>query len=388
MAANLGESKDSFRLGTTQLAASMLGVGLDVLIQRESKRRRRLQLITASALVFSGLMGATALTAIDARNDAQDSRSQAEGLVEYMITDLKEKLEPLGKLDILDSVGDEAVKYYDTHNIKDLSDESLIRQASARHILGQVALDSGNLAKARHEIETAANLTAEVLKRNPQDSEAIYSHAQSEYWVGKTYFDQKDYPTTLIHWSRYNDLAQTNFLKNQSKFEWRLEAGYGENNLGILEFQLGNFDQALFRYKNAIKLHEDTASMFPKKPIIHLQKANALSGAAQTALILGDIETALLFRKKQIMIYDKVLVQDSDNIPLIYRRTNAQAKIIRDGLLIKDSKAYLEMTTQVQKSFERLIAHDKQNKRYLSQYEAFIKTINQINVRDLSKVPD
>ena len=86
LAANLGESKDSFRLGTTQLAASMLGVGLDVLIQRESKRRRRrLQLITASALVFSGLMGATALTAVDARNDAQESRSQAEGLVEYMI---------------------------------------------------------------------------------------------------------------------------------------------------------------------------------------------------------------------------------------------------------------------------------------------------------------
>ena len=72
----------------------------------------------------------------------------------------------------------------------------------------------------------------------------------------------------MIHWSRYNDLAQTNFLKNQSKFEWRLEAGYGENNLGILEFQLGNFDQALFRYKNAIKLHEDTASMFSKKPVI------------------------------------------------------------------------------------------------------------------------
>jgi len=389
LAANLGESKESFRLGTTQLAASMLGVGLDVLIQRETKRRRRrLQLITASALVFSGIMGATALTAIDARNDAQDSRSQAEGLVEYMITDLKDKLEPLGKLDILDSVGNEAVKYYDTQNIDELSDESLTRQASARHILGQVALDSGNLAKARHEIETAANLTAEVLKRNPQDSEAIYAHAQSEYWVGKIYYDKLDYKTALIHWSRYNDLSQKNYLKDTEIFKWRMEAGYGENNLGNLALRNKDYRNALKRFETAIRLHTETAKYFPKKSTIQLTKANALAGAAQAALKLDDVETALRYRKEQITIYGSQLANDSKNFPLMFRKTNAQARIIKDGLLTNNSSNYHEMIVQVNKNYEKLIAHDSQNKRYLSEYKDFIKSTNQISVRDLSKVPD
>jgi len=54
LAANLGGAKDSFHLGVSQIAAAMLGVGLDTLIQRETRRkRRRLQAITAGALVFS-----------------------------------------------------------------------------------------------------------------------------------------------------------------------------------------------------------------------------------------------------------------------------------------------------------------------------------------------
>jgi len=55
LAANLGVTKTSFQLGVTQIAAAMLGVGLDTLIQRDARRkRRRLQAVTAGALVFSG----------------------------------------------------------------------------------------------------------------------------------------------------------------------------------------------------------------------------------------------------------------------------------------------------------------------------------------------
>ena len=58
LAANM-TTREGFRFGITQLAASMLGVGLDRLVRRDSQRRRkRLQFITASALAFAGLMGA------------------------------------------------------------------------------------------------------------------------------------------------------------------------------------------------------------------------------------------------------------------------------------------------------------------------------------------
>jgi len=107
LAANLGNSKESFRLGVTQIAAAMLDVGLDTLIQRDIRRkRRRLQAITAGALIFSTIMGVTTFSAINASQQADANRMQAEGLVKFMITDMYEKLDPLARLDILDSIGE------------------------------------------------------------------------------------------------------------------------------------------------------------------------------------------------------------------------------------------------------------------------------------------
>ena len=45
------------------------------------------------------------VVAIEARNEARDQRREAEGLVGFMLGDLRQKLEPLGRLDTLDSVG-------------------------------------------------------------------------------------------------------------------------------------------------------------------------------------------------------------------------------------------------------------------------------------------
>ena len=46
-----------------------------------------------------------AVVAFEARDEARDQRREAEGLVGFMLGDLREKLEPLGRLDALDSVG-------------------------------------------------------------------------------------------------------------------------------------------------------------------------------------------------------------------------------------------------------------------------------------------
>ena len=153
LAADLTGGKDGTRFGTTQLAASMLGVGLDNLVQRDvRRRRRRARLATISALAFSAIMGGTAFFAVQSRNKAQENRAQAEGLIEYMLTDLKANLEPVGRLDVLESVGDRVLQYYSDEDLAEMSDDRLARQARARHLIGQVALDGGKTDKALTQI--------------------------------------------------------------------------------------------------------------------------------------------------------------------------------------------------------------------------------------------
>ena len=100
-------------MGLLKIVAGMIGVGLDDLVQREAQRRqRRLYAITAASVAGMLFTSGLAYTAIDARDEARDQRREAEGLVGFMLGDLREKLEPIGRLDVLDAVGARALAYY------------------------------------------------------------------------------------------------------------------------------------------------------------------------------------------------------------------------------------------------------------------------------------
>ena len=106
LAADLRDSGDGRRMGFLKLVAGMLGVGLDELVQRETtQRHRRLAWLTAASIAGMTVTSGLAITAIQARDSARDQRREAEGLVEFMLGDLKDELEPIGKLNVLDGVG-------------------------------------------------------------------------------------------------------------------------------------------------------------------------------------------------------------------------------------------------------------------------------------------
>jgi len=111
MAADLRPGRDGRRRARLKLVAGMLGVGLDELVRRDAQRRVRQWMAVAAAAVFALVItGALALTALLARNEAFRQRAHAEGLIEFMLNDLRKQLEPGGRLDAMDGVGREALK--------------------------------------------------------------------------------------------------------------------------------------------------------------------------------------------------------------------------------------------------------------------------------------
>lgn len=381
LAATLGTSRESFRLGVTQIAASMLGVGLDQLIQRDARRRRRrMQSITAAALLFSGVMGATALTAVQARTAADESREQAEELVEFMITDMKAQLEPVGRLEILDSVGEEAVKYYDAQDIKKLPDESLSRQARARHILGQVAIDMENYEKAKVELEAASRLTAEVFNRNPDDADIMFAHAQSEFWLGKIYYFQRDLSNSMIHWKSYADLGEQLYQKDPKNLDWVMEKAWGNNNVAFLHNRLENTQDALLGYQKSLDIFDEALRLAPENDAVKEDLANTLAGLSQLSVKAGNIEEALSFRNRQIRIYDDQLKQVPQNQLIQFRRVQARSNLIKDGMLDVGTPEYSSTIKGCLDQYEMLLNYDPKNERWKKSYISFLEFLN--NKRD------
>jgi len=253
----------------------------------------------AASLLLSGVMGFTTLQAVEARNDAQTARGEAEGLVEYMIKDLKFKLEPVGRLDLLEGIGDKAVEYYDRQDIKSLNDDSLNRQAAARQVLAQVHLDAGRMNEAQAEIEAAADLTREVFERNPDDTDAIFAHAQSEYWVGQYYRRQGKLAEMEKPWREYDRLAQVLYETDPTNFDWVMEAAWGQNNLGLLSRQHGTKKaaaEALDYYTQAIELFEIADKLKPNTKVVLKEIENAMSGKSYMMLALHDASSSRAYK--------------------------------------------------------------------------------------------
>ena len=376
LAANLGATKSSFQLGVTQIAAAMLGVGLDTLIQRDARRkRRRLQAVTAGALLFSGLMGATTFSAVTARKAADTNRQQAEGLVKFMITDMKEKLEPVGRLDILDDIGQRAVKYYEAQDIAKLSDDSLARQARARHILGQVALESHDFDKARAETQATARLTREIYDRNPDDTDAIFTHAQSEYWVGSIYYYEKKFQEVAPYWENYADLGKHLYETDTKNLKWILERAWGENNLGLINLKLENLNLAKSKYLRAADFFDQALMLAPENSQTTMELANVMAGLAQIAVKEDDRNAALALRMKQISLYEQLLEDDPQNYLILFRRTQASARVITDILIDAKSPEFEEMLKQSFLHYEEMINRNPKNDNWKREYTTYLREL-------------
>lgn len=82
-------------------------------------------------------MGALTAAALEARKEAERQRSEAEGLVEFMLTDLRDRLKGVGRLDVMTAVNQRALHYYEDQDLAALPADSLERRARVLHAMGE-----------------------------------------------------------------------------------------------------------------------------------------------------------------------------------------------------------------------------------------------------------
>lgn len=101
-------------------------------------RRNRIASLAAS-LVLAAVLGGSALTwagmreAQRAQALAEQRRDDAEKLISSMLGDFADKLRPIGRLDLLDGIGSEALKSLSDANAGADADSALARARALRH---------------------------------------------------------------------------------------------------------------------------------------------------------------------------------------------------------------------------------------------------------------
>ena len=229
LATDLRPGKDGKQLGLLKLVAGITGVGLDALVQRDAARKvRRITILSTIALIALLIMAGLAAVAVNARREAERQRMEAEGLVEFMLTDLRTRLKGVGRISIMATVNRRALQYYDRQLARRGASADSPMHARVMLAIGEDLSARGNDQSALDEFRQAHRLTSALIERSPNDASTMFAHAQSEFWLAYHAYSHQDFASARRGFGRYKALVDRLLAINPANSAWIEESGYAE----------------------------------------------------------------------------------------------------------------------------------------------------------------
>lgn len=294
IAADLRPGKDGKADARLKLIAGLLGIGLDDLKRREQQRRVRL--ITGAAIaaaLLAVIMGLLAVRATIASDAAQRRQKQAEALVEFMLGDLGDKLNEVSRLDIMETVNDQAMQYFQSLPPDDVTDEALAQRSRTLNKIGRVRWNQGSLAAAIESFEASLRLTGALVARHPDDVERLSEHAETLSWLGSVHWNSDDNAAAL---RRFQDSMRalehaTALAPDDTGVRLRLSWLIG--NIGHVHERLGDLAAAETAYEQALSICQQLVAAEPDNRRWQAELGDALDNLGKLAFLRGDLVEAL-----------------------------------------------------------------------------------------------
>ena len=321
IAADLRKGGDGKKYAISKLVAGLTGARLDDLIQREQARRNaRMRLVAGGMSAVSVAFAGIAWEAVKQRDaarvaqaEAEQARDDAEGLVEFMLTDLRTELNAVGRLDILEMPGKRALAYYNARDLATADPDSLGRRARAQLLVGEVDNLRGDLDAALEAYTAAAKTTEEQLRRDPDNPDRIFDHSQSVFWVGYIAWQRGDAETARTYWTQYYDQAKRLVEIDPNNDDYQAELEYSYSNLGTLEMDQGNAAVAEDWFRKSLGVSKALADKYPDDVNRQIAAGQSYSWLAEALYHQAKIREAREAREAEITIYENAKTKSNDD---------------------------------------------------------------------------
>ena len=369
LAADFRTAGDGKRLALLKLVAGIAGIGLDELIQRDAQRRlQHVMTVTAAALTAMLAMSVLTIFAFNAQREAERQRTEAEGLVEFMLTDLRATLKGVGRLDAMTAVNQRALRYYADEDLARLPPDSLERRARVLHAMGEDDETRGDHSAALAKFLEARRVTAALLAAAPNDPERIFDQAQSEFWIGYVDYARNRFVDAKVAFQAYKKLADRLVTINPNDPRYLREAGYAEGNLCSVALKLPNdVATALKSCTAALEHMEAAARHLGSSSAVAEDLANRHAWLADAYLAEGDRKNAVAHRLIQERILNDLMQADPRNVHLKSVWITLQRIMAWNDAESGQQESALARLRRAIAISDQLIAFDHSNKTWVLQ---------------------
>jgi tetratricopeptide (TPR) repeat protein len=390
LAADFRRGRDGEHLALLKLVAGVLGLGLDELVQRDATRRnRRVTAVTAGALVAMVVMGVLTAFALNARSEADRQRAEAEGLVEYMLTDLRDKLKGVGRLDVMTAVNERALKYYGDQDLSRLPVDSLERRARILRAMGEDDETRGDEHAAQAEYLEASRTTATMLAEMPNDPERIYDHAQSEFFLGSHEYNSGDFGHARVAFQTYKSLADRLVAISPLNSKYRQEVSYADSNLCAVAEQKPIDPTAAIQYcTDSLTETEQAARGRETDPAIVSNLVERHAWLADAYFFAGDFARARSERLTEEKLLNPLIAADPRNLDLRDSWTVMEFALAEIDQRQGDTASALPKLEAALETVETMLRVEPANQQWTKTRAAILKDLvkfNQSKRKDFSR---
>jgi serine/threonine protein kinase/class 3 adenylate cyclase len=328
-------------------------------------RRRKLALAAAGVSIAVLLVVSfLAIQAIDARREAERRRGQAEGLIGFMVGDLREKLEPIGRLDVLDAVGDQALAYFESVPEEDLTNEELFRRTETLRQIGHVRMQGGDLPAAMAAHRESLALAKALAERDPDNTAWLKGLGESHFWVGYVDWRQSHLDEALERFQAYLAVAEDLTRREPEEPAWKLELAYAVSNIASVLEARGELERALGHFRRSLDIRARLVEKSPERFDWKMDLASAHTKLARVLAQTGDLQEALDHYRADLEIKQAILGQRPADAALLQEIATCHSYVggaLEDVGQIEASIQHLQEAREI---VEALVQKDPANARW------------------------
>ena len=154
--------------------------------------------------------------------------------------------------------------------------------------------------------------TAEAIRRNPDDPQRLYDHAQNVFYVGEIAQQRGDFQTSERYMREYQQLASRMVAIAPDNMKWRMEVQYADANLGAVLYAQRRFGEAAARFQEALNTIEAISTADPSNEEYRKSVAESLAWLADARRAVGQYDAAIQARQRGVALLEALYARTKD----------------------------------------------------------------------------
>jgi serine/threonine protein kinase/tetratricopeptide (TPR) repeat protein len=299
-----------------------------------------------------------------AQKQANSARDQGDRLINFMLYDLRDKLKPIGRLDVLDDVAKKAQEYLGSLPKEPVTAARLKQQIAMFDSLGDVLDGRGKLQDAMQAYQqglTLAELLTQQDKSNPESQQELSLSYRS---VGDVLRWQGKFQEALDLYQQSLRIWQTLVAQDKSNSEWQRSLAVSYDRVGDIFHWRGKPQEALIFYERSQKIRQELVDHDRSNLVSQRDSAVSFVNIGDVFLAQGNLQSAMEANQRAMSIFKQLAEQDKNNsvwqrdLSVIYLRL---AKVLVAQGQLQDAMDFCQEGQAIAK---RLADQDKSNSEW------------------------